>query len=235
MARHVPGPSSQRAGSQRAARSPVGAPRRGPAKRARRTQAERTAATRERILDAVVASIAELGFQRTTASEIARRAGVTWGAVQHHFGGKDGILEAVLEDSFARLAQRLAAVPAAAPLPARVELFVARAWEHFASPHYRSTLEILLHLTPADRKAGWQGEMQRELDGIWRRTFPEARLPRRGALALQRYTASVLSGLAALALLDGGRAARAAELRLLVATLLRELSTGAATLENPPA
>jgi len=60
--------------------------------RARRTQAERTAATRERILAAVVESIAELGIQRTTASEIARRAGVTWGAVQHHFGAKHGIL-----------------------------------------------------------------------------------------------------------------------------------------------
>ena len=39
-----------------------------------------------------VECIAELGFQRTTAQEITRRAGVTWGAVQHHFGDKDGIL-----------------------------------------------------------------------------------------------------------------------------------------------
>jgi len=201
--------------------------------RARRTQAERTAATRERILAAVVASIAEVGFQRTTASEIARRAGVTWGAAQHHFGGKDGILEAVLQDSFARLAQRLSAVPAGAPLATRVELFVERAWEHFASPHYRSTLEILLHLDPADRRPGWQAPMQRELDEIWRGTFPEARLPRRRALALQRYTASVLSGLAALSLLDGSRATRGAELRLLEATLLRELSAGASSVENP--
>ena len=41
-------------------------------RRPRRTQAERTAATRERILAAVVASIAEQGFGRTTASEIGR-------------------------------------------------------------------------------------------------------------------------------------------------------------------
>ena len=112
---------------------------------------------------------------------------------------------------------------ASAPLPARVELFVARAWEHFASPHYRSTLEILLHLSPADREAGWQGEMQRALDRIWRRTFPEAHLPQRRALVLQRYTAAVLSGLAALALLDGTRQTHAAELSLLEETLLREL------------
>jgi AcrR family transcriptional regulator len=196
--------------------------------RARRTQAERTAATRERILAAVVASIAEVGFQRTTASEIARRAGVTWGAVQHHFGAKEGILDAVLEDSVARLAQRTAEVTADAPLPERVALFVARAWEHFASPHYRSMLEILLHLGPPERAGapGWQGAMERALDRIWQRIFPDARLPQRRALVLQRYTASVLSGLSSLALLDGRGRTRAAELRLLEATLLRELGEG---------
>ena len=61
-------------------------------KRERRSHAERTAATRLRIVEAVIESIAEVGFQRTTAVEITRRAGVTWGAVQHHFGDKDGIL-----------------------------------------------------------------------------------------------------------------------------------------------
>ena len=50
-------------------------------------------------MKAVVETIADVGFQKTTAAEIARRAGVTWGAVQHHFGGKEGILLAVLEAS----------------------------------------------------------------------------------------------------------------------------------------
>jgi hypothetical protein len=75
--------------------------------------------------------------------------------------------------------------------------------------------------------------MQRALERIWGRTFPDAPLPRRRSLALQRYTASVLSGLAALALLDGSRATRSAELRLLEATLLRELQARAGSVENP--
>ena len=62
----------------------------------RRSHAERRAETRARIIEAVIESIAEVGFHRTTAVEITRRAGVTWGAVQHHFGDKDGILLAVL-------------------------------------------------------------------------------------------------------------------------------------------
>jgi AcrR family transcriptional regulator len=197
--------------------------------RARRTQAERTAATRERILSAVVESIAEVGFQRTTAAEIAQRAGVTWGAVQHHFGGKDGILSAVLEDSFARLARRLAEIPSRGPLTERVALFVDRAWEHFASPHYRSMLEILLHLAPAERRgeSGWQGEMARAMSSLLKRIFPDARLPRRRLLVLQRYAAGVLSGLASLEMLDGRRPTRAAELALLKETLRRELAAGA--------
>ena len=66
--------------------------------RGRRSQAERTARTRQQIVTAVFESIAAVGLARTTAVEITRRAGVTWGAVQHHFGGKDGMLIAAVEE-----------------------------------------------------------------------------------------------------------------------------------------
>jgi hypothetical protein len=89
-------------------------------------------------------------------------------------------------------------------------------------------LEILLHLAPGDREGapGWQAGMERALDAIWTRIFPDAALPQRRALALQRYTTSLLSGLASLAALDGRGTTRAPELRLLEETLLRELSGG---------
>ena len=41
----------------------------------RRSHAERTAETRAKIIRAVIESIASVGFQRTTAQEIAHRAG----------------------------------------------------------------------------------------------------------------------------------------------------------------
>ena len=136
----------------------------------RRTQAERTAATRERIVRAVVESISEVGFQKTTANEITRRAGVTWGAVQHHFGGKDGILDAVLEESFERFATRLAAVPTeGAPLAERVSAFVDIAWAHFGSPDYRSTFEILLNYTRDDAEGEPIG--QTEMISAWNRVW----------------------------------------------------------------
>ncbi len=197
----------------------------------RRSQAERTAETRARILAAVVESIAEVGFPRTTANEIVRRAGVTWGAVQHHFGDKDGILMAVLEDSFERFAARLADVREEAPLEKRVCAFVDRAWEHFASDHYRSMFEILLQSAPDGREAEgiWQRRMFRGWNRVWDGLFGDAGLPRRRSLTLQHYTIAVLSGLASLRILEGGIGRlQEAELGLLKATLVRELTRSVA-------
>jgi len=197
----------------------------------RRTQAERTAATRERIMRAVVESIAEIGFQKTTANEITRRAGVTWGAVQHHFGGKDGILDAVLEESFERFAERLAAVPTeGASLKERVSAFVDIAWAHFGSPDYHSTFEILLNYTRDDEANGvpvWQSEMFSAWNRVWSKIFADVSLPRRKVVALQTFSISVVSGMAALAMLRRAvEPVHGAELDLLKRTLVREMSEG---------
>ena len=203
-------------------------------KRERRSHAERTAETRAKILAAVVDSIAEVGFHRTTAVEITRRAGVTWGAVQHHFGDKDGILVAVLEDSFGRFAARLEDVPVERlSLERRVALFVERAWQHFTSREYASTYEILLdHLRREDplpqSGARWQIQMSRAWERVWRRFFGDVAVARKRQLRLQHYTVAVLSGLASTRMLEGGEPSlRREELELLEATLVREL-TGAA-------
>jgi AcrR family transcriptional regulator len=206
--------------------------RRAPA-RARRSHAERTAETRAKILAAVVDSIAEVGFHRTTAVEITRRAGVTWGAVQHHFGDKDGILVAVLEDTFGRFAARLETIPIETlSLERRVAFFVERAFEHFTSREYVSTFEILLdHLRrkdpPSPDGARWQLQMLRAWDRVWRRFFGDATVPRRRQLLLQHYTVAVLTGLASTLLLEGGeRSLPREELALLEATLVRGLTQG---------
>ena len=195
--------------------------------RERRSQAERTAETRARIIDAVVESIAEVGYPRTTAAEIAKRAGVTWGAVQHHFGGKDGILDAVLEHSFGRFAALVGpAEVAQGRLADRVSLFVERAWEHFSSPTYHSTFQILLHDAGEAGDAGtpWQHTMRDSFEEVWRACFGEE-VPRpKGRFALQHYTISVLTGLAAMQRLSGGVVHDPqVELDWLERTLVREL------------
>ena len=191
--------------------------------RERRTHAERTAETRERVMGAVVESIAEVGYQKTTAAEIARRAGVSWGAVQHHFGDKDGILLAAVEESFHRFAELLADVPDDESLEKRVALFVDRGWQHFSSDYYRPTFEILLNLPP-DLDLSWQHEMLGAWNLIWSRYFPGSKPSRRRTVDLMHYAISVLTGLAATRMLEGQSArVRASELGFLKDTLAREL------------
>jgi len=207
---------------------PARSPRRRRA-RERRSHAERTAETRARIVAAVVESIAEVGFERTPAVEVTARAGVTWGAVQHHFGDKDGMFVAVLEASFARFAALLESVPDAglgAALEKRAALFVDRAWEHFSSPLYRSTFEILRsHLGREEmHPQDWQARMFRGWDRIWMRIFGDSPVPRRRHLVLQHYAVSLFTGLASVIALEGATARlRPAELELLKDTLVREL------------
>ena len=195
--------------------------------RRRRSHAERTAETRAKLIEAVVDSIAEVGVQRATAQVIVARAGITWGAVQHHFGGKDGLLLAVLEDSFARFAGRLHDVSLDVPLEERVAHFVDRAWAHFSGRHYRSTFEILRNFLGREEHRGgdWREQMQRAWDGVWSRIFSDARLSRRRSLMLQHYTVATLSGLASTLMLEGPHAVLPrSELELLKDTLVRELS-----------
>jgi AcrR family transcriptional regulator len=197
----------------------------------RRSHAERTAQTRARLMDAVVESIAEIGLARTTAPEIARRAGVTWGAVQHHFGGKDGMLVSVLDDSFRRFAERLEGIPLeGTSLEQRASLFIDRAWEHFSSAHYRSTHEILTHyLGREDSRArrDWRDRMSRDWERIWRRLFADARLPQRRHVVLQHYTIAVLAGLASTLMLEGAEVAlRPAVVDLLKENLAEQLGRG---------
>jgi AcrR family transcriptional regulator len=197
--------------------------------RTRRSHAERTAETRAKVIAAVVDAIAEVGYQRTTAQAIASRAGVTWGAVQHHFGGKDELLLAVLEDTFTRFAERMTDIPVAeTPLGERVSLFVDRAWEHFRSRHFRTAFEILLDYLGREEhphSAQWREQMTRAWDRVWSTLFADANVPRSRSLMLQHYTVATLSGLASMSMMEGASASLSRrELQLLKDTLVRAMA-----------
>lgn len=60
-----------------------------------RSTREQTEATRERIIAAAHARFAERGVEDVALEEVARDAGVTRGAVYHHFGSRQGMFGAV--------------------------------------------------------------------------------------------------------------------------------------------
>ena len=61
------------------------------------TQEERRAETRAKLLDAAAELFAERGIEASSVDAIAALAGRTSGAVYDHFGGKEGLLHALLE------------------------------------------------------------------------------------------------------------------------------------------
>ncbi len=75
----------------------------------RRTQAERSEATRGALIGAARTLFAERGYAAVGTEEIVRAAGVTRGALYHHFDGKRELFEAVYEQIEAELAERIAA------------------------------------------------------------------------------------------------------------------------------
>jgi AcrR family transcriptional regulator len=74
----------------------------------RRTQAERSSATRRALLDAGRELFAARGFAGAGQEEIVERAGVTRGALAHHFGTKQGLFRAVVEAVEVELTEHIA-------------------------------------------------------------------------------------------------------------------------------
>jgi len=64
----------------------------------RRSQADRTAATRGALIEAGRALFAERGFASAGREDIVERAGVTRGAMYHHFSSKEALFLAVYEE-----------------------------------------------------------------------------------------------------------------------------------------
>jgi AcrR family transcriptional regulator len=75
----------------------------------KRTQVERSEATRGALIDAARGLFAEREYAGVATEEIVRAAGVTRGALYHHFDGKRDLFEAVYEQIEVELAQRIAA------------------------------------------------------------------------------------------------------------------------------
>src|SRR5215212_9338438 len=73
-----------------------------------RTQAERSESTRGALIDAARRLFAERGYAGVGTEEIVRAAGVTRGALYHHFEGKRELFEAVYSQIEAELAERIA-------------------------------------------------------------------------------------------------------------------------------
>jgi AcrR family transcriptional regulator len=111
--------------------------------RARRTQAERTAATRSALLDATFDALVELGYRGATTTEVVHRAGVSPGALLHHFPTKADLLGAAVSDVFQRRQEEYRkAVARLGPAEDKLDASIDLLWSMYSGPTFTAWLEL---------------------------------------------------------------------------------------------
>jgi AcrR family transcriptional regulator len=108
------------------------------------TQAERSAATQARLLDATASCLAELGYSRTSTTEVCRRAGVSRGGQLHHFPTKAELVAAAIDRVFERRVDEFRALMATLPTgPARIDLAIDVLWSMFQGETFAAWFELV--------------------------------------------------------------------------------------------
>lgn len=196
----------------------------------RRTQAERLAETRARIIAATVDYIDEEGFHQASLARVAQKAHVTVGAVQHHFSSKNDLLSAVVEDSFLQLAATGNSFEAiGGSLEQRVNGFIDISWDFCNSARYQAGLQILRGM----REETWgdyESWLEATLGGVmkrgfesWRRLLSDVVMDEAEFSELLLFMFSSLSGSAQLYRISQDTAQVKSDLRQLKALLLLRL------------
>jgi AcrR family transcriptional regulator len=141
-------------------------------------QARKSEATRNQIINAAIRCIVESSYSNTTTMKIAEKAGLSRGAMLHHFPSKLDIIRAVvdyLHDKRLQAFRRsIREIPDSAD---RVRLAVRSYWDHVNHPLYIAIFELAVAArTDAELRAILH-PAQRAFDDEWYRTarelFPE--------------------------------------------------------------
>jgi AcrR family transcriptional regulator len=102
---------------------------------------------RTQIIDAAIVSILEVGFYRSSTNEIARRANVSWGALQYHFGTREALLLAIVKELDRRFIEDLQSARVEGDTPEeRIYSLYRLLARHYDSPGWLVRLQILLNM-----------------------------------------------------------------------------------------
>jgi AcrR family transcriptional regulator len=105
------------------------------------------AATRARLIEATIDCILEEGLYRASSNRIAKRAGVTWGVIQHHFGTREGLLLATFQEGMQELIDTLeSAVIAGETFEERLESLADVIWRFYRRPRFVAYEQLTLNL-----------------------------------------------------------------------------------------
>src|SRR5215469_2124287 len=164
-------------------------------------QAQKSASTRTQIVEAAIKCFIDAGYSRTTTTLIAEKAGLSRGAMLHHFPSRLAVVRAAVEHLHSkRLRAFRKAVGKAAPDGDHVRQGVEAYWAHVRHPLFVAFFELAVAARSDKELASILRPAQEAFEREWHQAavdvFPEWR--GRGdkfdlALDLSRY---VLEGMA---------------------------------------
>ena len=198
--------------------------------RVRRSQEQRSAETRERLIVAAIECIERVGYVDATTTLIVEHAKVSRGALQHHFQTKADLIVAVIDRVSEELNLRFdVAALAAAPLEQRVSAIVDRYWDVFTSKAFRAVIGISVGIAGepalAARLASALDQARESYETVWLELFRDSGRSEAELTAIRRVVMSAARGFGVLKMIQPhGNNER--DRRTLTTIALRELRDG---------
>lgn len=195
----------------------------------RRTQEERSATTREKVIQAAIDCIVEEGLHNTTAARIAARSGVTWGAIAHQFGDKDSVLFAVVERNAERYRNLLeAALKKAGPTPPeRIDALIDVTWTYINEPSAFAFNELIIYNRASSNAKiiGQQEDLSyKQMKIVWDKFFGEFDIPPAKLDTARNFTLATLQGLSLMRLITHRRPTFKSEIAALKQSIVQMLA-----------
>lgn len=168
----------------------------------RRRQVERSAETRKRLLDAAIESLTGHGFAGASVERIVAGAGVTRGALNHHFAGKNDVIISALREITDRFAAQLdGAFRARADHADPYDRIVRALWATiYGTPTFVARVEVLLAARNLPEVLEFtRAELLRGHDlvhAFWREAFASIAVPGEVARSHVDFALMALRGLA---------------------------------------
>jgi AcrR family transcriptional regulator len=113
------------------------------ARRVKKGQAERSAAMQAKLIAAAKQSLMDRGYGRTTAVEVCARAGVTRGALFHHFSGLSALFAATLDETCAAMGARARLAENDEGVQSLSD-YIEAVWRIFGHPDFKIVIEVWL-------------------------------------------------------------------------------------------
>jgi AcrR family transcriptional regulator len=165
----------------------------------RKTQEERSTATRDALIQAAIDLIAERGYAATTTNLVADRAGLSRGALQHHFKSRDELIAAVMEQLHREVNFRIEpATLINRVLEDRIDAIVEHYHAMCRSREYRAALNLWIGI---DQDSALFGELRKLTRGgqegtgeDWQAIFRDLEIDPRTLRSIRRIVMGSIRG-----------------------------------------